>query len=62
MTECIITVTPETSLPGHAHILEPQGIKRVPVIEDSRVIGIVSRANLVQALAWAEPMRMSENE
>ena len=51
MTESVVTVTPETSLQDIAHLLEQHGIKRVPVIEDSRVIGIVSRANLVQALA-----------
>jgi predicted transcriptional regulator len=34
-----------------ANLLEKHGIKRVPVIENGRLVGIVSRANLVQALA-----------
>jgi CBS domain-containing protein len=34
-----------------ANLLEMHGIKRVPVIENGRLVGIVSRANLVQALA-----------
>lgn len=31
--------------------MERQGVKRVPVVSDGKVGGIVSRANLVQALA-----------
>ena len=34
-----------------ADLFEKHGIKRVPVIENGRLVGIVSRANLVQALA-----------
>jgi osmotically-inducible protein OsmY len=31
--------------------LEKNGIKRVPVVDNGRLVGILSRANLVQALA-----------
>ena len=34
-----------------ATILESKHIKRVPVVEDGRLVGIISRANLLQALA-----------
>ena len=34
-----------------SRLWSPNGIKRVPVIENGRLVGIVSRANLVQALA-----------
>ena len=39
--------------------MEKHGIKRVPIVRDKRVIGIVSRANLLQAFARAsaEPDR-----
>jgi CBS domain-containing protein len=30
--------------------MERHGVKRLPVVENGKVIGIVSRANLVQAL------------
>ena len=33
-----------------ANLLETKRIKRVPVVRDGKVIGIVSRANLVRAL------------
>jgi len=51
MTRQVISVSPDTSLQEIADLLEKHGIKRVPVIEEGRLVGIVSRANLVQALA-----------
>jgi CBS-domain-containing membrane protein len=51
MTRQVISVSPDTSLQDIANLLEKHGIKRVPVIENGRLVGIVSRANLVQALA-----------
>jgi CBS domain-containing protein len=51
MTRDVITVKPETPLGEIATILERNGIKRVPVVQDGKVVGIISRANLLQALA-----------
>lgn len=51
MTKDVLTVEPHTPLQDIAEILERHGVKRVPVVEDGRVVGIVSRANLIQALA-----------
>jgi CBS domain-containing protein len=51
MTREVITVKPETPLRDIATLLERNGIKRVPVVKDGKVVGIVSRANLLQALA-----------
>jgi CBS domain-containing protein len=46
-----ICVKEETSLAEIAAVLESHHIKRVPVLRDGRLVGIVSRSNLVQALA-----------
>ena len=51
MTREVITVDEETSVAEVARLLERRRIKRVPVLRDGRAVGIVSRANLVQALA-----------
>ena len=51
MTRHVITAAPETPLGDIADILEKKGIKRVPIVKDGRIVGIVSRANLLQALA-----------
>lgn len=53
MTREVITVSPQTSLRDIAGLMEKHAIKRVPVVEDGKVVGIVSRANLLQALASA---------
>jgi CBS domain-containing protein len=51
MTAKVVTATPDTSLEEIATLLENNGIKRVPIVEDGKMVGIVSRANLLQALA-----------
>jgi CBS domain-containing protein len=53
MTRNVVTATPDTSLQDIATLLEKNGIKRVPIVEGGKVVGIVSRANLLQALASA---------
>jgi len=50
MTHPVITVTPDTPLGDIASLLEHHRIKRVPVVDNDKLVGIVSRANLVQAL------------
>ena len=51
MTHHVITVDPDTSLQEIASVFEQHGIKRVPVVKNGQLVGIVSRANLVQTLA-----------
>jgi CBS-domain-containing membrane protein len=54
MTREVTTVTEEATLPEIATLLEQRGIKRVPVMRDKQVVGIVSRANLLQGMATSE--------
>ncbi len=51
MTRNVVTATPDTPLNEIAIMLEKNAIKRVPIVRDGRLVGIVSRANLVQAVA-----------
>ena len=51
MTIDVVSVTDTTQLADVAVLLETKRIKRVPVVHDGKIIGIVSRANLVRALA-----------
>lgn len=53
MTKKVITVTEDTRLTDIATVLEKNRIKRVPVVRDGRLVGIVTRANLIQGLAAA---------
>jgi len=51
MTRQVVTVAPDTPVGQIARLLEKKHIKRVPVVEDGKLLGIVSRANLLQAIA-----------
>jgi len=51
MTDGVISVAEETPLSEIAAIFERKRIKRVPVVKDGKLVGIVSRSNLIQALA-----------
>ena len=53
MTTNVVSVDDTTPLSEVASILETRRIKRVPVLRAGQLVGIVSRANLVQALASA---------
>lgn len=51
MTAPAITVEEDAPLEAVADILHQRGIKRVPVMRGGRVAGIISRSNLVRAIA-----------
>ena len=62
MTRDVISVTDTTPVADIAVLLETNRIKRVPVLRDGRLAGIVSRANLVRALAMTINERASSTE
>jgi CBS domain-containing protein len=49
MTRDVITATADTPLHEIAALLEKNSIKRVPIVKNGQLVGIVSRANLIQA-------------
>jgi CBS domain-containing protein len=51
MTRPVVSITPDTPVAKIARLFEKHRVKRVPVLNGSDVVGIVSRSNLVQALA-----------
>lgn len=53
MTPNPMTVEENTPLHTIARLLEKRRIKRVPVVRDGKLVGIVSRANLLQGIANA---------
>ena len=56
MTRDVQTALPETPLYEIADLLEERHIKRVPILnKDGDLVGIVSRANIVQAVASVGP-------
>lgn len=51
MTRDPITVDEDTTLEELVRRMEKSGIKRLPVLRDKALVGIVTRANLLQAVA-----------
>jgi CBS domain-containing protein len=51
MTRGVISVSPETSTEDVAHLLADRRVRRVPVLDSGRLVGIVSRSDLVQQMA-----------
>lgn len=54
MTRTVVSVAPDTDVADIADVLEKWDIKRVPVLAGGKLAGIVSRGDLVQALASAK--------
>jgi len=55
MTSDVVAVTEDASLEKIVDLMETRRIKRVPVLRGRRVVGIVSRANLLHTLAGLAP-------
>lgn len=53
MSRDVVSVTPETPVAEIPELLEKRGIRRVPVVREGRLVGIVSRADLLRGLAAA---------
>jgi CBS-domain-containing membrane protein len=51
MTPAPITITEDARLDEIVGLMEQSSVKRLPVVRQGRVVGIVSRANLLHALA-----------
>ena len=54
MSSQVISATEDASLGEIASLLEKPRIKRVPILKGGKLIGVVSRSNLIQALASAK--------
>jgi CBS domain-containing protein len=62
MTSDPLVVMEDTPIEDVCRMMEQRGIKRLPVAQDGRLVGIVSRADLVRALATAIRLLTQANE
>jgi CBS domain-containing protein len=62
MAAPVITVGEETEVAEIARLLIAHRIKRVPVLRDGRIVGIVSRADLIRALAAEKPKPAADGD
>ncbi|HQT76963.1 MAG: hypothetical protein B7Z80_27025 [Rhodospirillales bacterium 20-64-7] len=56
MVRHVIAVEEDATLPRLAELMIKHGVKRLPVLRDGRLVGIVSRSDLVAAVAKAPGM------
>jgi CBS domain-containing protein len=62
MTRDVVTVTENTDLADVAALLEAKRIKRVPVVREGKIVGIISRANIVRAVGSSKGAPPREGE
>lgn len=55
MTRHVVSVTEDTDVADIANLLDSHRIKRVPVVREGKLVGIVSRADLLRALIDSRP-------
>ena len=60
MTLGVICITPEVSLSEIVALMEAHHVKRLPVIDNGKLVGIVSRADLLRALICELPPTLRE--
>lgn len=62
MTRAVVSVNPVLPIESAAGILDSRGIRRLPVTVDGRLVGILSRGDLVKAVAMAIPQGVSRSD
>jgi CBS domain-containing protein len=60
MTQNLIVAQESTRLPDIADLLTAHRIKRVPILRDGKLVGIVSRADLVRAFAHIANLQLPQ--
>lgn len=55
MTDEPVTIAPDASLREAVDVMSSRRVKRLPVVEDGRVVGILSRADVLRALLRTVP-------
>lgn len=50
MNKHVVCVNPNTTLPEVAEIMDKYDIHRVPVVENGKLVGIISRSDLIRSL------------
>ena len=62
MTKDVVTCTPRDDVRSVARVMLERGVKRLPVVEDDQVVGIVSRRDVLKVLVRPDDVIQSEVE
>lgn len=61
MTPSVVCAGPLTDVAEIADLMEKRGIKRVPIVKGGALVGVVSRSDLVRAVARAKPAKAAKS-
>jgi CBS domain-containing protein len=57
MTRRVVAYGPDDTVQQIAHTMHDRGFKRVPIVDGKKVVGILSRADIIRALAEGEALQ-----
>ncbi|WP_024869028.1 CBS domain-containing protein [Pseudoxanthomonas suwonensis] len=60
MTSQVVTVTPDTPVPACMQLMTERRIRHLPVVEQGRVIGVISIGDLVKAVIADQQMELEQ--
>jgi len=59
MTEMAVTISPDTDLYGIAHYFLTKGVRRLPVVQDGKLLGQVTRRDVLRLIDQMSRARLS---
>lgn len=62
MSKPVVTVQDTTPLVEVAVLFGTRGIKRAPVVRDGRLVGLISRSDMLRVIASAKPERIADGD
>ena len=62
MTRAVVSISPVFGIETAASILHARGFRRLPVVHDGMLVGVISRGDLVRALATAVPATAARSD
>ncbi|KAF1696635.1 CBS domain-containing protein [Pseudoxanthomonas koreensis] len=60
MTAQVITVGPDTPVPACMQLMTERRIRHLPVVEDARVVGVISIGDLVKAVIADQQLELEQ--
>jgi CBS domain-containing protein len=60
MTEQVVTVVPDTSVPACMQLMTERRIRHLPVVEGGRVVGVISIGDLVKAVIADQQLELEQ--
>ncbi len=60
MSRKVVSIDPEAELSDVAEVMDRNNLKRLPVVKQDRLVGMITRGDLVRALCQAKPLKSGQ--